>query len=185
MSYECFAEYFHGSACWYTIPTHLITYLQQYSHSTVLGYSHTRTLYAATTLSQLTRSLYRPDGLLEPLETLQSSLEKQHGAETEQSALIMTEMYKIYVERGDFHSATSLAQQLERQYSSILPMHGMQSSASVTKRRLLLEMIFYRAATRCIDFDQTSDQIETDEMRRNPGFVCHINYSVSYFHKRC
>lgn len=142
------------------------------THSTVLGHSHIRTLYAAITLSQVTRSLYGPEGLLEPLETLQSSLEKQDGPGTEQSALIMTEMYNIHVECGHFNSATSLAQQLERQYPTILPMHGIQLGASVTKCRLFLEMIFYRAATRCIDYDQTHDKIEIDEMRRNIEFVC-------------
>ena len=81
------------------------------SLKSILGPVHIQTVHAAVILSRVTRSLYGPEGLLEPLETLQSSL-REHGLGIREDAMIINEIITIHISHGHHDVAHQLTRQL-------------------------------------------------------------------------
>lgn len=92
------------------------------SHNEVLDQFHLQTVHVAVMLARVMGILYGPAGLTKPLETLHSSLERQHISAPRRSALLLIELADIHV-RGEL--------------ADIRVRGGRLGSADITVQRLI------------------------------------------------
>ena len=111
-------------------PDYLLTVVHVFIDSlkTILGPVQEQTVFAAVVLSRVTRSLYGPKGLLGPLETLRSSLEKQPGWGRVQSAMVTVETAALNVACGDYQTARNIVKQFDifQRESEVANIRGIE-----------------------------------------------------------